>query len=521
MAVNKIAKYLNQHLVGNVFTKASVLEPYASDTSLLKIPPRYLALPANTKDLQKLVRSANLLAEKRLHLPLTIRGSGLDKTGAAIGPGLVVSTARLNQILEIDERSRLVRVQSGVTLGRLETALALHGLCLPVRQNPGHTIGGLIANYAFSPDGGIYNFVDRLEFVAADGSLVQTARYRRRKTRQLQKLTTFEGKLYRGLPEIIQKYSQLIQRFTAQNIDATGYKMISQLAHGGTFDLMPLLFSSQGTLGVITEVILACEPLPDHSARIAFSFADPKQIPATINSLQKLKPTDLQLYDSQLFTSGKVLDFFSSEPGYILVAKFRGTKFRTHRCLKKAQKFVPTHGNILTETPQNTHLFDAIDDALVNSLNQDTNLEQPPLLDDVRIPLAHLPNFISHLGDLSSELGLPLPLYGSPLSSTYSLRPPVRTTTVLGRKFILRFLREYAALVKTHHGSITGGSPEGRIKGIITNPTLKSNESELYHEIKALFDPYNILNPGVKLGANLSDVVRFMRVGPNSGINPR
>lgn len=527
--MNKIAKYLNQHLVGNVYTRSILLDAVSHDHSILKITPRYLAIPANIPDLQKLVRSAHLLAQKNLHLPLTPRGTGLDKTGAALTSELTVSTAKLNSILEIDSQSRLVRVQAGVTLGQLNSALALHGLTLPIQSDPRHTIGGLINNYAFHKPqakyGDLYHYVERLEFITSSGDIVQTARYHRRATKRHQNLVNFEGKLYRGLDQILARHAQTIQKINLKNLDATGYKMISQVRHGRTFDLMPLIFSSQGTLGIVTEVILSCEPLPDFTRRLAIAFATADEIPNFIKQILKFKPTDIQLLDHQIFqtsaTEGKSLEFFSTAPGYLLLLRFDGSYFSLRHHLRRCQKLAPAHSQTLIEAPDNKDLFDSVEAALLSLLNQSLPTERPPLLDDVRIPLAHLPNFLEHLLNFSDELGLDLPVFGSVLQNNYSVRPAFHLNTVAGRKFALRFLREYAALVATNHGSITGGSPEGRIKGIITNPTLTAQELALYQEIKDLFDPHHIFNPEAKLGATLPQVIRSLRTIQTPELNTK
>ena len=75
--VNKIAIYLNRHLTGNVFDKDSVLDAYSTDQSLIKIKPRFVALPETTADVRKLVRFSNQLVDKKYSLPISVRGSGL------------------------------------------------------------------------------------------------------------------------------------------------------------------------------------------------------------------------------------------------------------------------------------------------------------------------------------------------------------------------------------------------------------------------------------------------------------
>ena len=124
VGMNKITKYLNKHISGNVFDKDTVLEAYSYDRSPLKITPRFVAVPHTTEDVQFLVRFANDLSRKGYNLPITVRGSGLDKTGADLGDGLVISTEKMSNIEEIDDRGRLVRVQAGVTMEKLNAVLA-------------------------------------------------------------------------------------------------------------------------------------------------------------------------------------------------------------------------------------------------------------------------------------------------------------------------------------------------------------------------------------------------------------
>jgi len=110
-------------------------------------------------------------------------------------------------------------------------------------------------------------------------------------------------------------------------------------------------------------------------------------------------------------------------------------------------------------------------------------------------------------------LEMELPVYGSFSASNYNVRPDIDLTTADGRSAALDFLRHYGRIVKDCNGSLTGGTPEGKVKAIAM-PSLPPEERNLYLEIKQTFDPNNILNPGVKLGADLYDVIRHVRTSP-------
>ncbi len=88
--MSKLAEYLNRHTIGNVFDRPSICEAYSTDRSILKITPRLVAIPESTDDIRKLLRFADQLANRDFFLPITPRGTGLDKTGASIGEGLLI-----------------------------------------------------------------------------------------------------------------------------------------------------------------------------------------------------------------------------------------------------------------------------------------------------------------------------------------------------------------------------------------------------------------------------------------------
>ena len=145
--MNKITKYLNQHIDGQVFDRPSILRAYSRDKSVIEVTPRLVAIPYDTDDIKFLMRFANDVADKNFKLPVTVRGAGQSKTGACLSEGMVISTEKLNKIEEVDEHARLVRVQTGVTLEKLNAVLAAYNLCLPLKTNEKQTIGGLISTF--------------------------------------------------------------------------------------------------------------------------------------------------------------------------------------------------------------------------------------------------------------------------------------------------------------------------------------------------------------------------------------
>ncbi len=531
--MSKLAKYLNRHILGNIFDRPTIREAYSTDRSVLQIMPRLVALPENTHDICKLVRFSNQLAAKGFDLPITVRGSGLDKTGAAIGEGLILSLERLNQLEEIDHRGRLVRVQPGLKLGELNTALSVHGLCLPVEYNPRATIGGLIANCptddAFAHFGGIFHYVERVEMVVASGEVVQLSPLSLRALNEKKSLTSFEGALYRDIDSLLDRYAEVVINRNMRPFDTAGYANITRVRQTHNFNLLPLIFASQGTLGVVTDIILRVELLPSYSRRLAVVFPELDGALHFLNFVRDLDPITLKIFDMRIIQSAAV---FGNQPdlladhldsGWLVLVNFGDRKARTIKKLQQCIAALPIGTFAVEETPDNTFAFQEFQTALTSFLNDSAGGERIPVLDDVYIPSYHLADFIAELQTLEATFACDLPLYGSFSSSNYFVRPTTDCTSLAGRQQIVRFLRQYSNLVSRHEGSITGGSPEGRLKLQFSEPSvalrdLLPAEQELYLAIKNTFDPHGIFNPHVKLGAEPQNILRYLRTGEQMGI---
>ena len=113
-----------------------------------------------------------------------------------------------------------------------------------------------------------------------------------------------------------------------------------------------------------------------------------------------------------------------------------------------------------------------------------------------------LESFLKDLGILEQKLGLDIALYGSYATGIYSLRPKFNLEEKDNNKKIATFLRAGAYIIDRQDGKLAGGTPEGRLKAVVTNNDLKDSEARLYSKIKNIFDQHNVLNPDVKLGAN-------------------
>lgn len=526
--MSKLANYLNQHIVGNVFDAPTILQAYTTDRSVLTATPRLVALPENSEDVRKLLTFANQLAERGFRLPVTVRGTGRDKTGAAIGDGLVISLEKMDQIEEIDFRGRLIRVQPGITLGQLNAALGLQGFTLPVEYDEKATLGGLIANCPTDDIshkyGGIYHYVERAEAVLASGELVQFAQYNPHAVMARASRTDAEGNLYREIEQILERHGDTIVDRSTKPFDAAGYANITKVRQGHGLNLLPLMFASQGTLSVVTDVILRVEVARGAERRLMIETHDLKSAERILSQISEQDPRSVKIYDLGIIrhaaAKGNKPNFFGREiePGLLIVASFDDRKRRALRKIQNIRASLPSGTATLVEDDHNSDDFAELQAAVLSYLNDDLVGERTPVLDDVYIPQYKLSEFFAGVREIGEILGQELLIFGSFLTSNYNVRPEFDCRSMDGRRQVIQFLRLYNNLVKSLSGSLTGGSPEGRVKAIATLEDMSDREKNLYQDIKDAFDPRNILNPDVKLGAELKNTIRHLRTEQQTGV---
>lgn len=525
--MGKIARYLNQLIIGNVFDTPDVLEAYATDRSALKVRPKLVALPESTEDVRKIMRFCYQLAAKNIKIPVTVWGSGLDETGADLGNGLIVSTEKLNRLLESDRRERLVRVQAGITLKELNTALSLNGLTIPVGGHDQDTIGGLISSCpadGFSGKyGGIMNYVERAEVVLANGEILQTNRLNRRMVARKAREKSLEGNIYKKMAELTKDEKAEIEIIRKGALGMHGYPTVARAEKRGAMDLLPLFFGAEGTLGIITEVILRAVPLKTNTKRAVATFEDFATAAKFLDVANGLKPRELEIYDISIIkaaeATGKKLSRITRkmDKGYVIFVKFDQKAKSALRKLGGVRKVLPKSSQLILDGPKNEAVLNEFENSLTSFLNQARSGERVPILTDFYLPGENITHFVDDLKIVSDSLKLDAAIFGSYAAKNYSVRPKFKLDDPDFNKKATTFLRTGAFIIKRQGGSLTGGTPEGRLKALVTNDELTEDERKLYNEIKTTFDTYGILNPGVKLGAEARFTVTHFR---DDGIRP-
>lgn len=516
--MSKVSEYLNEHLQGEVTTNANVRERFATDGSVLTITPDMVVFPRTTSDIRKVARFAWQLVEKGHRLPITPRGGGSDQTGAAIGSGVIVDVqAHMDSIFEIDPKQRLVRLQPGVTFRALNQALRLHGLYIPAfpASQSYSTIGGAIANNASGILSGKYGsmlaWVHQLEVVLCNGDVIQTGRFSKREVARKKGLQTFEGEIYRGIDSLIDDNDQLLDSLAVDVRDNAGYNIVDVKHRNGSIDLAPLFIGSQGTLGIISEVILKAEFLPGEPLVAALAFPDGESARDGMDVLREFNPSVMELIDGRLFQTavaqGNRYQFYSEalEQGDVAAVLYVEFDDKSGRVKKKIGKKIAKHFKdlpvyVVLESDQERaeSLRELIHVPAVVLFSDQKNICAPGFLNGAFIPPERFEDFTGAVTAIEKKRFVELPMYGHVYQDVYYAYPMLDFSKAADKQKIFRLLDDWSLAVTEHGGHFIGEAAEGRLKAPYAYSILDDDVKELYRVVREIFDPHDIMNSGVK-----------------------
>lgn len=528
--MSKVAAYLQEHILGEVSTNPATLKALSTDASVLQITPEMAVYPRVTNDIRKVARFVFQLAEKGHVIPLTARGSGSDQTGAAIGKGIsLVLPAHMNRLFELDNKQKLIRLQPGVNAKALNDALTLQGMSIPALPASAaySTVGGAVANNASGPLSGKYGdmseWVHQLEVVLVNGDILQTERLSKRELDRKKGLQTFEGEIYRNLDNLIEDNRQLINDKLVSDIrDNVGYSGITKVKRkDGSFDLTPLIVGSQGTLGLVSEMILKTQYMSIQQTSVFITFASREVARDLLDQFAALEPAVLEYFDGLLFIEaekqGKTYPFYTAASGAFDAGIMIGfddfnDRSRRHK-LKKLTKLIEgieAQMNI-EDTEDAGQLFSAreVTSYLLSPAGKD--FSAPPIVDGAYVPNERFEEFQIAVAALAEKHHVQLPIHTRVLDCIVYTRPVLQMHKVGDKQKIFKLLDEYAAVVERHGGHLIGEAGEGRVKARFAHKNIGDDVAELFASIKDIFDGHGILNPGVKQAGELRTLVADLR----------
>jgi glycolate oxidase len=429
------------------------LHCYSYDNSKQIFLPDAVALPSSTDQVAALVRLAG-----KHSLPIIARGAGSGTTGGAlpVQGGLVLSCSRLNRILEIDTDNQIGIVEPGVITGAFQEELKKHKLMYA--PDPASlkfcTIGGNVAECAGGPSAIKYGVtkdsIIGLEVVLANGEILTTG--------------------------------------TRTEKGVVGY------------DLTRLFVGSEGTLGIITKIITRLLPLPEHKETfllVSTSLQKATELVAIILQ-QNISPCTLEYMDKTALDI--VSDLLPNPPANdvqaMLIVEIDGSKQQVTEQSKQLKLLTAKQNHCTIRQAKTEEEIKEIWMARRSISAASYKISPNKTNEDVVVPRSLIPELVHFCEKLSKDLDIRILTFGHAGDGNIHVNIMAADSSEQETKKAQMTKASLFQKVISMHGSLSGEHGVGITKSSYIDLELSKTSLTVMRQIKDLFDPNNILNPG-------------------------
>jgi FAD/FMN-containing dehydrogenase len=525
MITDKLATLATQ-LEGKLYTDATMRTLYATDASAYREMPLAVAIPKTIADIKKLVAFA--AQEKTSLIPRT---AGTSLAGQVVGNGIVVDVSKeFTKILELNAEEKWVRVQPGVVRDELNIFLKEYGLFFGPETSTANRamIGGMVGNNSCGSNSVVYGSTREhlisVKAILSDGSetdfkaLSQSAF--EAKCKGENGTSALEKSLYQSIYQILSvadTQEEIRKEFPKKNIQRrnTGYAIDLLLetnpftANTEDFNFCKLIAGSEGTLAFITEIKLNVVALPPKEAGLVciHCHSIDEALRANLIALQ-FKPSACELIDQYILDctknnieQSKNRFFVKGEPGAILVVEIaRDTREEVLMIARDMQAQLEKAGMgyhfplLFGEDTKKIWTLRKAGLGLLSNMPGDA--KPVPVIEDTAVDVQELPEYIREFNEILKKYDLYSVHYAHAGSGELHLRPIINLKTAEGNALFRKIAEEIAALVKKYKGSLSGEHGDGRLRGEFIRFMVGEKNYKLLEEVKRIWDPQNIFNPG-------------------------
>lgn len=444
-----------QQIVGKKYASADYGDRlcYAYDATGQKFLPDYVVKPANTKQISELMKLAS-----KTRTPVYPRGAGSGLTGGSvpIKGGIALVLTRLNRILKIDTANHTVTVEPGVLVSELQKTVESVNLFYPPDPASADfsTIGGNIAENA----GGL-----------------RACRY-----------------------GVTRDYVLLLEAvLPSGEIIHTGAKTVKSVTG---YDLTRLLVGSEGTLAVITQAVLRLIPKVPARKTMYAVFPQITFAAETVSDLvaHSLIPSTMELMDQKTIECIEAYkpSGLPKKAGAILFIEADGEPKQIEKEIYQIVGICKQHKAIAIKVAKDAAERERLWDLRRSVSPAITRVAGKKINEDICVPRSELTRLFIALETISEKYRVPIVNYGHAgdgnIHVNVMVNPEDKREIARGHKAVEEIFRTVLKL----GGTLSGEHGIGNTKSHYLSWEIPPAELHLMKEIKKVFDPYNILNPG-------------------------
>jgi len=477
---------------------------YASDASIYDVEPLGVVRPRTTEDVVAALQYAG-----ENELAVFPRGAGTGLAGESLGRGIVLDFSRYMRRV-VDTGDDFVRAQPGVVCASLNRHL--QGFGRQFGPDPANaavtTVGSMIAIDASGSHwlryGAVSQHVRSLQIVLADGEVLEVAREPVQSPPGTSepwrdKVSELSALLDRERPLIAERRPRC-------PMNRSGYRLHGILENG-QLDLPRLLSGSEGTLAVITEATLATEPLPRHRNVVLLLFDRLESAARAVEDVLPFGPSACDLLDRRHLALARESDvrYDLLIPGgaeaALLVEQDGETTDEVRESLRKIIDIVEKQkrlafGAYWATDADEFALYWRLARKVVPTLYRLAGSMRPvPFVEDINVPPDTLPEFLHGLQSVLKRHQVVASVFGHAGHGELHIRPFLDLTSGEDRQKMERLASELYDQVIALGGSVSGEHGDGMSR----TPFLRRQYGPLcdvFAEVKQIFDPGGILNPG-------------------------
>ncbi len=534
---------------GEVDDSQATRDAYSRDASLFRVEPQVVVKPQDAQDICALVNFATQqkTADPKSNISLTARSAGTDMSGGPLNNSVILDmTAHINKLIEVG--SDYAMVEPGMYFRDFDAETQKHGLELPsyTASRELNTVGGMAANNSGGEKnlkyGKTARWVEELEVVLRDGKVHTLRNLSGAELFAKLQEPGAEGDIYRAVSQLVSlpAHQRIIEAHKPKvEKNSSGYALWDIGDGANQLNLARLMVGAQGTLGIITRIKYKLVHPQPYSSMVVMFVNNLSQLGALVPEVLKYGPDSFESYDDHTFQiaikylpelgrqmkTGLISLGFSfipevlmaltgGIPKLVLLAEFRGDT--QQQALEKAQKLASeikkSKGHVsvrIAKDEKAARKYWAVRRESFNLLRKKVkNRRTAPFFDDFVVPPATLPEFLPKLEKVMNPYkNLTYTVAGHVGDGNLHIIPLINPNDPTIGKTLDELGHKVYDLVLSYGGSITGEHNDGLVRTPYVEQMFGPEMLALFLEVKRIFDPLNIFNPGKKVGTTFSDAL--------------
>lgn len=527
-----LASRLKRETRGEVLFSPGARARYSTDASIYQINPIGVLIPRSPDDVTTAVDLC-----RELNIPLLARGAGTSQCGQTVGSALIIDNSKyLSEILDFDAVARTVTVQPGIVLDALNEWLKPHGLWFPVDVSTSAqcTLGGMAGNNSCGSRsiayGNMVHNVLSIRAVLADGTQTwfgPEADMAGAPQRIQHVIAGLRGIATREHDEIATQVPSVMRRVGGYNIDIYHPQSERPYTADNHVNLAHMLVGSEGTLAYFSEIKLALAPLPRTKALGVVNFDSFYKAMDSTQYIVALGPSAVELVDRTMIDLARNNDAFRpvidralrGEPEALLLVEFAGEDQNEQvgklAALSELMADLGLPGSVvdMPDAAAQKALWDVRKAGLNIMMSMKGDGKPISFIEDCAVPLPHLAEYTRQLTEIFLEHGTRGTWYAHASVGTLHVRPILDMRKGDANK--MRAIAEEAGtLVRRYKGAFSGEHGDGLVRSEWVAWQFGPRLTKAFEEIKDLFDPQGLMNPGKIVRTTRMDDSSLFRFSP-------